>query len=59
MNFFKFLFFSSLLFSISLSAQENEVKTENEFNRWSLEVNAGANRAIKPFAIAYLMRRAL
>lgn len=53
MNFFKFLFFSSLLFSISLSAQENEVKTENEFNRWSLELNAGVNKAIKPFATGY------
>lgn len=44
--------FISLL-TLSISAQEKEVKTQNEFNRWSVEVNAGSNKAIKPFGAGY------
>lgn len=44
--------FMSLL-TLSISAQEKEVKTQNEFNRWSVEVNAGSNKAIKPFGAGY------
>lgn len=44
--------FLSLL-SLSISAQEKEAKTDSDFNRWSFEVNAGTNKAIKPFGEGY------
>lgn len=44
--------FLSLL-SLSISAQEKEAKTDSGFNRWSFEVNAGTNKAIKPFGVGY------
>lgn len=40
---------STLCFN-SICAQD---KLENDFNRWSVEVNIGQNKAIKPFATGY------
>lgn len=42
-----------LLTVVTTKAQENLEKTEKQFNRWSVEVNAGPNKAIKPFASRY------
>lgn len=41
------------LIAFSTFAQQDEVKNQNEFNRWSVEVNAGPNKAVKPFASGY------
>ena len=47
----KIPFISILLFSLFMTnAQE---KNENTFNRWSVEVNAGQNKAIRPFLSGY------
>ena len=42
-----------LITIVSSTAQEKTEKVEKQFNRWSVEVNAGANKAIKPFATGY------
>ena len=42
-----------LITLVSISAQEKEEKVEKGFNRWSVELNVGTNKAIKPFATGY------
>jgi OOP family OmpA-OmpF porin len=42
-----------LITLVSSTAQEKEEKSEGQYNRWSVEFNAGANKAIKPFATGY------
>ena len=53
MNIIKLAIFTGLLFPIVLSAQEKEKKELNDFNTWSLEVNAGMNNALTPFGDGY------
>ncbi|WP_395062188.1 OmpA family protein [Flavobacterium sp.] len=40
----------ALLSCIFATAQD---KTKNEFNRWSIEVNAGNNKGVKPYSTGY------
>jgi OOP family OmpA-OmpF porin len=42
-----------LITLVTISAQEKEEKDEKGFNRWSFELNAGMNNAIKPFTAGY------
>ena len=42
-----------LITLVTISAQEKEEKVEKGFNRWSVELNVGTNKAIKPFATGY------
>ena len=45
---------SSWAYAQDASSQESELqRPAREWNRWSLEANAGPNKAIKPFAPAY------
>jgi OOP family OmpA-OmpF porin len=47
---YSFLVISSLSFGQN---ESQEVSDENEFDRWSIEVNAGMNKPTKPFTFNY------
>jgi OOP family OmpA-OmpF porin len=54
MNSLKNYFFLLLITFFSVSAQETSNVSENDaFNRWSVEVNAGQNIPVRPFATGY------
>jgi OOP family OmpA-OmpF porin len=42
-----------LLITANAFSQERNDDKDNDFNKWSLELNAGQNKAIKPFAPGY------
>ncbi len=44
---------AGILFPLALAAQKIEEKGLNEFNTWSIEINAGMNNAITPFGDGY------
>lgn len=53
MNIIKLAILIGFLCPIALSAQKKEKSVLNDFNTWSLEINAGMNNAITPFGEGY------
>lgn len=53
MNIIKLAVLTGILFPIALTAQEKEKRVLNDFNTWSVELNAGMNNAITPFGTGY------
>jgi OOP family OmpA-OmpF porin len=53
MNIIKRALCAGILFPLALAAQNKEEKGLNNFNTWSVEVNAGMNNAIMPFGDGY------
>lgn len=48
------LFFSVVLLSFSITAQDAlNISEKGLYNRWSIEMNVGQNKAIKPFSVGY------
>ena len=53
MKIIKLALCAGILFPLALAAQKKEEKGLNNFNTWSIEVNAGMNNAITPFGDGY------